>query len=523
MAGLLYEWVTAAAERRPRARAIVGGDEVLTYAALEARSNRVANVLRALGCARGDRVALLAPTSPTAVACLVGALKAGCIYVPLDPSGPVVRNADALRRCEPRVVLVDGPDARGLVHDLHDRRAFRDARVLWLARGPAPDLPGVAKVDVEAASDVCPDTDVHPDDVAYVLFATDSTGATKGIQATHAGVQALVDWAVYAFDLGPADRLSGHAPLTVDLSTLDVYAAFAAGAELHLVPPGIASSPPDLVGFIREQGLTSWFSTPSTLRLFARFAALDDVELPSLRHVAWDGDVLPTRTLLYWKRRLPGVSFTNLYGPAETTVASSWFRVPEDFDDPGADLPLGVACPGEELLLLDDGHAPVADGEPGVIHIRGVGVSPGYWRDPERTRRSFLEDPTTPGARMFRTGDRGWRGRDGLVHFLGHRDLQIEAPGRSLRASEVERVVLGLGGVAACAVVPLRIAEVVAPTIGCAYVSQNGWIAPRHLHTALSGVLPAEMMPRRWIALDDLPIDDRGKVDRRQIRRLLAG
>ena len=519
MTGLLHDCVTEAARSRPDARALIGEDRTFTYAALDDYSNRVAHMLRAHGCERGHRVALLMPNSARAVATLVGVLKAGCAYVPLSPAGGIGRIADMLRQCEPKVLLAGGCSPE-VVADLDTRGVVTG----WLGPEPAPPRTDFTLADIGAAPADPPVGDVGPDDLAYILFTSGTTGSPKGVPIRHASARAFADWAVEQFELGPDDRVSGHTALTFDLSVFDMFVSFRAGAELHLVPNRVRLLPHEVARFIEERQLTLWFSVPSQLAYVARFDALGDEDLGSLRHVAWCGDVLATPSLLYWKRRLPGVTFTNLYGPTETTVASSYYVVPESFDDPTATIPIGTACAGEELLVLDERLLSVPEGAVGDIYIGGVGLSPGYWRDPVRTEEAFVQDPRSPdgSGRLYRTGDRGRLGPGGTVEFLGRADFQIKTAGYRVEPAEVERAVLALPEVTACVVVAVTVDDFSGSAVGCAFVPSPG-TAPRagDMKKRLGHALPAFMVPSKWLALDELPLDTRGKVDRVRARSLL--
>jgi len=523
MSSGLHHWVSEAARIRPDARAVVGEDDTITYGELEAYSNRLAAILRAQGCEKGDRVAVLMPNSARAVGSLIGILKAGCAYVPLDPGGATARTAAMISQCEPRALLArDG--APEVLRDLDSRGALDSIACGWLGREDPPRTMAFTLTDIEGASAEASPSDVGPDDLAYILFTSGTTGAPKGVPITHGSVRAFVDWAVQHFDLGPHDRLSGHTALTFDLSTFDIYATFAAGAELHHVPKRARLMPHELSDFIHDRGLTLWFSVPSQLAYVARFDALDGRSFPTLRHVAWCGDVLPTPVLLYWKRKLSEVTFTNLYGPTEATVASSYYEVPKDFEDPTADIPIGTPCAGERLLVLNEDLRPVAEGEAGDVYIGGVGLSPGYWRDLERTQAAFVSDPeaSNGGGRLYRTGDRGRLGSDGMVHFLGRADFQIKASGYRVEPGEVENAILGLDEVAACAVVAVTVDDFNGSAIGCVYVASNGAPLPvGEVKKRLAVALPSYMVPTRWLGVDDLPVDSRGKIDRTRARALL--
>src|SRR5438128_520463 len=192
-------------------------------------------------------------------------------------------------------------------------------------------------------------------------------------------------WATRYFGTAPTDRISGHPPLHFDLSTFDVFGTFAAGAELHLVPPEVNLLPNALAEFIRTSELTQWFSVPSLLSYLAKFDVVQFNDFPTLRRLLWCGEVFPTPALRYWMARLPHVTFTNRYGPTEATIASSYYTVPSCPEDDRAAIPIGSPCAGEELLVLNERLERVPPGEVGDLYIRGVGLSPGYWRVPETT------------------------------------------------------------------------------------------------------------------------------------------
>ncbi len=525
MNALLQDWVTEAAQRGPEARAVVGEDATLTYGEVESYSNRLAHTLRAQGFRSGDRVGVLMPPSARAVATFIGALKAGCTYVPLDPTGSMARNFDIIRQTETRLILVHGC-LSGVVEDLESRGALRHTSLGWLGSDAPPGMAAFTGNDLLGMSGEPLGLDLSPDDPAYILFASRTNGLPLGIPITHRNLRPFVEWAGGYFELGPGDRLSGHTPLTFGLSAFDVFVTFRAGAELHQVPREVRLLHQDVAAFIQERELTLWLSVPSPLERVARFRGLDGVKLPSLRHVAWSGDVLRARTLLYWKERLPGVQFTNLYGATETTVASSHYRVPDDFANPMTEIPIGSACPGEELLVLDAQLQPVPDGVVGDLYVAGVGLSSGYLRNPERTRAAFLPAPGAngDGRRLYRTGDRGRRGPDGEVTFLGPAEFQISTSGHRIEPVEVEKAVLQLDEVTACVVVPVKMEYFNDPGVGCAYVPRNGNpLRTGEITERLADRLPKHMIPTRWMVLDELPRDNRGKIDRVLTRILLGG
>jgi amino acid adenylation domain-containing protein len=522
----LQGYVARRAERRPEAPALAFEDEAVSYGELEARSNRLARLLMKGGCSPGERIGLLLPKSAAAVAAMLGALKAGCIYVPIDPESPAARVERILRAADCRFLIVAPstmPLARRLVAGL-EREARPDVVLLMEGGSVAPDG-GVGvrftESDAEAFSAEPLSHDPGPDMPAHILFTSGSTGAPKGVVVTHANVIAFVTWANAYFRLGEDERLSCHSPLHFDLSTYDLFGGFAAGAEVHPVPPALNLFPGRLVDFIRGHRLTQWFSVPSILAYLARFDAVKPDDFPELRRLIWCGEVFPTSALSYWMRRLPRVSFTNLYGPTETTIASSYHTLSVPPSEPGARVPIGEACGGEEILVLGADLEPRPAGEVGGIHIRGAGVTRGYWRDEERTREAFLD---APGGRMYRTGDLGYRGEDGLVYFLGRADSQIKSRGHRIELGEIEAALHAVPEVGDGAIVAVPAADFGGHVICCAYVLQAGsGLAPAALKDRLATLLPRYMLPARWRRLERLPSNANGKVDRVALADLFRG
>jgi amino acid adenylation domain-containing protein len=527
-ARLLHELVTRAAERRPEATAVVSGEERLSYAALDEQSSRLARTLQGLGCGPGERVALLAPKSLRTIVAVVAAYKAGAVLVPLDPASPPARQARILRSAGPACLLAgDGTAAR--VRELLRTDALSPAvRLGWLgapwtgeraeleAEFDWEDLAGMPAAALPTAR--------RSEDPAHILYTSGSTGDPKGVPVRHASVLAFVAWAVAHYGIAADERLSQHAPLHFDLSTFDLFGAFAAGAELHLVPPRLSLLPHLLADFIRSSELTQWFSVPAVLTQLASFGVVRPGDFPALRRLLWCGEVFPTPSLIHWMQRLPRVAFGNLYGPTETTIASSYYDVPACPQDERAAIPIGTPCRGEELLVLDAGRRPVAAGEVGELYIRGVGLSPGYWRDPERTRQAFLPDPEDPASRIYRTGDLARVGEDGLFYLVGRIDSQIKSRGYRIELGEVETAIAATGLTQEVVVTAIPTDGFEGHSICCAYVPAPGRDAePVALRRELGRLLPAYMIPQHWMTWERLPRNGSGKLDRRIVQETFAG
>ncbi len=504
------------------------GESRVGYSELEASSNRLARLLRDMGCRQDDRVCLFIPKSPEAVASMLAVLKADCAYVPIDIASPAARVARIVQSADPRLVLVSDA-ASTLVGELLETGGLDRRIPIGTVTQKNIEGPGFgstfARADWDAYDPEPPAAANGPDDLAHILFTSGSTGAPKGVMITHSNVLHFIEWATACFGTRPGDRVSGHPPLHFDLSTFDIYGTLSAGGELHLVPPMLNLLPTKLAELIRDAELTQWFSVPSTMTHMAKFGVVEPGAFPSLERVIWCGEVLPTPVLMIWMDAVPQATFTNLYGPTEATIASSYYTVPARPESEAEPIPIGTPCAGEELLVLDEKLEPIPPEETGDLYIAGVGLSPGYWRDEEKTRAAFLPDPRPGriGERIYRTGDLARVGEDGLVYFLGRVDSQIKSRGYRIELGEIETALNGLDGLSECAVVGIVTGGFEGTAICCAYAAAAGTsIDESALRAQLRALLPSYMIPTQWLPLDVLPKNVNGKIDRRLLRETFA-
>jgi amino acid adenylation domain-containing protein len=526
MGRLLQSWVTQQAELRPDAPAIISGAEKLTYGQLERQSNQLASLLQNAGCKKGDRVCIIMPKSPAAILSMIGILKVGCMHVPVDASSPAARIRQVLDSCENRWILAAGNVVPLLDELLAEEQIRSRISVGWLEpNAPAAknfkaafSLSDLNAAPAGALPQLCTDQDG-----SHILFTSGSTGVPKGVVITHSNVSTFVGWALKHFHIDHTDRFSGHTPFHFDLSTFDIFGTITAGAQMHVVPPDAALLPPKMVEFIKKAELTQWFSVPSVLNYLAKFDALKDVGFPALRRVLWCGEVLPTPALIYWMQHLPKIPFTNLYGPTEATIASSYYDVPACPSDPKASIPIGTACDGEELIVLDDKLQTTPVKEIGNLYIGGSGLSPGYWRDPDKTAAAFIPDPRNAGARIYRTGDLAWLGEDGLVYFVGRADTQIKVRGYRIELGEIETALNSVGTLQECAVVAVENENFGGWMICCAYVPREGTeVTLPALREHLKKLIPNYMFPVRWSSYQALPKNANGKIDRPRLKAKFA-
>jgi amino acid adenylation domain-containing protein len=509
---LLHHLLRRSAESDPDRVAVEDLDRRLTYAELEERSNRFANLLIEAGVGSGDRVGLYLEKSLEAVVAIYGTLKAGAAYVPLDPRAPASRLAYIARDCEIRVAAsapamsAAWAELRGLGAPLEtvvvDETADRvDAGVRVLTARDIdrmdPGTPGVPAVDL---------------DLAYILYTSGSTGSPKGVMLSHLNALTFVRWAVDRFEVARTDRLSNHAPLHFDLSVFDLYAAASAGAAVVLVPPELSVFPVQIRDFIRERELTIWYSVPSILSMLTVRGGLVEGDLPRLRTILFAGEVFPTKYLRRLMELLPHVGFFNLYGPTETNVCT-YFPVPRLPEDQTEPVPIGRAIDDVEVFAVDDAGESVAPGEVGELLVRGTSVMRGYWGDAERSARAISRNGL--GDDVYRTGDLVRQDAGGDYRLLGRRDHQIKSRGYRIELGDIEAALYAHPGVVEAAVVAVP-DPFVTNRIRASVVAHDG-VTERDLVRFCSELIPHYMIPEEIELRDSLPQTSTGKVDRQAL------
>jgi amino acid adenylation domain-containing protein len=514
MAYLLQQLSSESAMRRPDGVAVSARGQSLTYAQLEAMSNRLAHLFRDRGVKRGDRVGLFFPKSVQSVACMLGALKAGAMYVPIDPQAPPARVAYITRNCEINCLVTTKAGASALevggVKDMRTR-LLTDASVSETSAHSGL-VPWEA---LDAFADTSPAAMGVETDLAYILYTSGSTGVPKGVMISHRNALTFVDWCATAFAVRPNDRLSNHAPLHFDLSVFDIYNALLAGATVHMVDSDTAVFPASMARFIETHRITVWYSVPSALVGLVLHGGLSRRKLDALRLVLFAGEIFPMKYLRQLADLLPHVALYNLYGPTETNVCT-YHRVDSQTLPFAEHLPIGLACANTDVFAVNERDEPIKPGEVGELYVRGPSVTPGYWGDPEKTSRAVVPNRFQPhvAERVYRTGDIVTVDADGVYWFQGRRDSMIKSRGYRIELGDIEAAVYDHPAVLEAAVIPIPDEEI-GNRIKVFVVRHPGaQVSSSELQSHCTARIPRYMIPEivEFCAL--LPKTSTGKIDR---------
>ncbi|MER8034794.1 non-ribosomal peptide synthetase [Streptomyces hydrogenans] len=499
----VHRTVAALAAAEPGRPAVVCGDDAVDRGGLQAWAGRIAARLAAAGVRPGDRVGVLADRSTAMVAAVLGALRAGAAYVPVDPSHPDERIAALLADAGVTATLVTG------------RHGDRPVPAPVAADDPdlrEPTGPDAAAADDGTAVDATPTGGATADE-AYLIYTSGSTGAPKGVVVGHAQLAASTAARRAVYPGEPVFLLLS--PLAFDSSVAGLWGTLTAGGRLVVAGPDAYRDPEALVALVERHSVSHLLCVPSLYdALLAAAERTGPARLASLTTVVTAGETLPEALLRRHTAVLgPSAVLVNEYGPTECTVWASYRRC-----RPGGPVDIGGPVPGALLYVLDAAGRLVPPGVTGELHIGGTGVAHGYAGRPEATARVFVPDPFEGGtARMYRTGDLVRWSAEGTLEFLGRRDNQVKIRGHRVELGAVETALRGCPGVREAVVVPDPDGDRLAGFV----VTDDPSGLPA-LRARLAATLPEAAVPAVLRAMDAFPVTVNGKADRAALTALLA-
>jgi amino acid adenylation domain-containing protein len=477
---------------RPSAIALAAGLQRVTYAELNRRANRVAHRLLMLGAAPESCVGIMLPRSIDAIVAMLGILKAGAAYVPLDPSFPPERL---------RLLASDSGMRLAVTWD-----QYRDRT----PAGVDPMFPGSGG----ACDESDPQVGVGPENLAAVFYTSGSTGRPKGVAIPHRGIVHLLFGVDYA-RFGPDEVFLHVAPPSFDAATFEIWGALLHGGCCAVYSEGVPS-PHELGLAIRQHCVTTLWLTAA---LFNFIVDEDPAVLRPVRQLLAGGEALSVPHVRRALEQLPGTALTNGYGPTEGTTFTCCYRIPRELPADLGSIPIGRPIGGAEVFILNEHCRPAPAGSPGELYIGGPGVARGYLNRDDLTRERFIDNPFGGRGRLYRTGDLVRELCDGNIEFLGRLDNQVKIRGHRIEPGEVEAVLMAHPGVRTAAVVPDE-----APGGDCclaAYVARQPESATSEadLWEYLRVRLPAYMIPSRILVVEQMPLNPNGKLDRSALRR----
>lgn len=480
--------------------AIVDQARSYTFAELEQYSKRCASLLLRRADMFRQPMAVFLPKCADTIFADLGIVYSGNIYTNLDIKSPAKRIKGILDNIGPTLIITSRALAPQLerigvseellffVDDFHDEKIEFDTEQLWLR--------------LERVIDTDP---------LCIINTSGSTGIPKGVVLNHRSTIDFMDWCFERLSLNGCERIGSLSPFYFDIYTLELNLCLAKGATIVLVPDEMAIFPAKLLEFMGQQAISFIFWVPSIMVNISNQDLLEEFDLTALKTVLFAGEVFPTKHLNKWRRVLPGATFVNLYGPIEITVDCTYFVVDRDFGDEEP-LPIGVPCRNTDILILNEENRLCEPSERGELCVRGSSLAMGYWNDPEKTARAFVQNPLNKSYPdlIYRTGDLVYQNERGEIMFVGRQDFQVKHMGYRIELLEIEYQVLAIEGIAnACVLYDKEKKE-----ITLFYETREDGLTPSAIRRRLSQIFPKYMLPTAFHYMSELPRNPNGKIDR---------
>lgn len=482
--------------RFPDKPAVVDEKGTDTYRQLADKARRVGSYLLHNKLSCNDVVVVLVGKERLALPACWGVTYAGGIYAPLDCHAPVQRLKLTMDVLRPAFVLTN-EENRQKAEELVEKQ-----KVLCLEEA-LQFLPDQASLNRVQKNRI--DTDP-----LYIICTSGSTGVPKGVVISHRAVIDFTEEASEVMDFSSDESFANQAPFFFDASVPDLYCTIRNGATLHIIPEDWFAFPIRVLEYVKEKKINAIFWVPSALIVTANLRALREVDVTCLKKIMFCGEVMPVKQYNEWKKYVPDAKYVNYYGPSETTYASTYYIIDRTFSNEES-LPIGHAAINTGVLILNEEDKACRPGEVGELCIRGSGVSLGYYNNPEKTKEVFVQNPLSPCYRdiMYRTGDLVRENELGEIEYISRKDFQIKHMGYRIELGEIEAAAMSCDGVRrAC----------------CIYCDDNiilfyeGKTSETSLKEALKARLPSYMSPKMYIALDKIPINANGKIDRKLLQ-----
>lgn len=475
----------------PQREAVQYKQEILSYETVDAASNQLAHYLiDKIGVQPNDRVALLMQPSEQLTIALLGILKSGAAYVPIDINYPAGRIN----------FLLEDTSAKCLITDKH--KNIEELAV------PCPILDNKEWEAILAYPKTKVAHQVQPDDLAYVLYTSGSTGKPKGVLMSHKAVVNRLHWMWNQYNMQKEDVVLQKTPYSFDVSVWELFMPLAYGAKLVYCPVDVVHDPARLANFIHDYKITTLHFVPSMLQLFLQGIPEDYRQLLSgLRRTISSGEALPKTTVQKYYEHT-AAPLHNLYGPTEACVDVTHYTTQKEDDI----IPIGAPIDNIQLYILDDALQQVPLGNWGEIAIAGVGLAEGYLNRPELTTDKFTTIKLSNGSsqRVYLTGDVGRWQPDGNIVYRGRKDRQVKLRGQRIELSEIEQVLLQMEGIEA---VTVQLQQREATPVLAAYWVGSGQITTEDLRNFAAVQLPSHMVPEYYLFMEALPLNKNGKLD----------
>lgn len=491
------------------------GSKSLSYIEMSTKTSQLAAYLVSKGVKKGDRVGVYLERSLETVISIYGIMKAGAVFVPLDPTAPQNRTLYLIKDCNIEHLITSKVQRKKLISFLNEEHSLKSIiGVAIEAEVVSVDWDTVFKTPKETYKPL----DISENDLAYIMYTSGSTGAPKGIMHTHKSGLSYARLSGALYNVSTTDVFANHAPLHFDISTFGYFTIPYVGATTVIIQDAQIVFPKTIVNLLQKEKVSIWYSVPLALIQLIQQGQLEDKYFPDLRWVLFAGEVFISKYLSKLVSLWPQATFSNIYGPAEVNQCSYFnFNASEQVLDP---LPLGAIWNETSYLILDENYKNVAAEEVGQLLIHSTTMMQGYWNNASLTARSFYTDPKTQKI-YFKTGDLVKEDHQGTLFFLGRNDFQIKIRGYRVEVNEVESAIANHPEVQEAAVFKVKKEDATEELAVAILARKDSQLKENEVLSFCKSNLPKYAVPQHLYVVQEFPRTSSGKIDRNQLKNKL--
>ena len=486
--------------------AIIDNDRTIDFNTLAAHSKKLASILIEKRDVLNKPVAVFLPKSIESVISNLGISYSGNIYMNLDIKNPDTRISNILQKIQPEIIITNKSLSKKIsslntgdaiivhIEELEDSNTFSE-ELIFKRLGNTIDT-----------------------DPYCIINTSGSTGTPKGVVLSHKSFVDFIEWSIPTLKITNDQVIGSLSPLYFDIYSFELCLLMAKGAAIVIIPEGLATFPVKLIEYLKNQKVDWIFWVPTIMVNIANLDLFSALQLPDLKTVWFAGEVFPTKHLNYWRRYLPHAMFVNLYGPIEITLDCTYYIVEKDLSN-DMPVPIGYPCRNTDILILNENDQPSGVNEKGELCVRGTSLALGYYNDPDKTAKAFVQNPlnTSYPELIYRTGDVVYKNETGEIIFVGRKDFQVKHLGYRIDLSEVEHVIVNTWAKApnACVLYDHTKKEI------CLFYEGTDEIAPAVFRKELAQYLPKYMVPTLFRLFKELPRNPNGKIDRNLLATMI--
>ena len=496
----ITDYLDKTAKKYPEKIGVKDIDKQYTFSKIRENALKVGSVLGEMGLFKKP-IAIFLDKNVDCFCSMFGVAYSGNFYTILDVTMPQARIERILRILDAEAIITD-------------KKHEQDIQKLDLKFSPIY-IEDIYTRTINNLMIECIQNRIIDTDVLYILFTSGSTGDPKGVIISHRNVITYMEWSGKVFGFDSNTVFGSQTPFYFSMSVLDIFQTIRTGAEFVIIPKKLFSLPGDLISYIDETQINTIYWVPSALCQLANINALDNPKLKCVKMILFAGEVMPAKQLNMWKRALPDAFYANLFGPTEVTDICTYYILDREIADDES-IPIGRTCDNMDVFIVDENGKEVTGTQEGEMLVRGASVAYGYYKNPEKTKEAFIQNPLQDSyeEKVYRTGDLVHYNENGEIIYVSRKDFQIKHMGYRIELGEIETAASAIAQIdRVCCIYDMANSELV--------LFYTGAIDAKDIKKNIKKKVPRYMIPTRYVTMEEMPLNLNGKIDRGELKKLL--